>query len=257
MQHAGQKLLPNQKFVTAGGFTGSLQNQAMFTKLNMSPQPDSSLTCNVDESDSRIWLHVFYSAGDRKLVLSPDTDVYTIGLPLISETNLDVIVRLSQFRLLHMQHLLQAFNNDPDLATIPDSLIPSTMQAVYVCTGCDYASFYHGLGKACFLNSLFEYSNFICSNTEEAPGTLAQQDSDLSLLSFRLVGCTYFRKHKSAFLPMYPTPMNIFKFLLKVDSTLTDHHSTWLQFMRERIWSRIKYEDEMIPSDNALQRHWK
>ena len=73
------------------GFTGLLQNQAVFTELNSPPQPDSSLTCNVDESDSRIWLRVFNSAGEKKLVLRPDTDAYTIGLPLISETNLDII----------------------------------------------------------------------------------------------------------------------------------------------------------------------
>ena len=115
-----------------------------------SPQPDSSLTCNAEESDSRIWLHVLYSAGDKKLVLSPDTDVYNIGLPLIAETNLDVIVRLSQFtskdlRLLHMKALINAFTNDPDLAMIPKVQVPSTMQAVYVCTGCDFISFFHSL----------------------------------------------------------------------------------------------------------------
>ena len=106
------------------------------------------------------------------------------GYPLCQEHYGVIQFTSKELRLLHMQRLLQAFNNDPDLATIPNSLIPSTMQAVYVCTGCDYVSIFHGLGKACFLNSLFEYSDFICSNTAEAPGTLAQQDSDLSVLSF-------------------------------------------------------------------------
>ena len=66
----------------------------MFTKLHTHPQADSSLTCNVVMLMSRILKFgcVFNSAGDKKLALSPDTDVYTIGLPLISETNLDVIV---------------------------------------------------------------------------------------------------------------------------------------------------------------------
>ena len=31
LQHIGQRLLSSQRFVTAGGFTGSLQNQALFT----------------------------------------------------------------------------------------------------------------------------------------------------------------------------------------------------------------------------------
>ena len=85
---------------------------------------------------------------DRKLVLSPDTDVYNIGLPLIAETNLDVIACLSQFtskelHLLHMSQLINAFAHDPDLAMIPEPQIPS-MQTLYVCTGCD---FFYGLGK--------------------------------------------------------------------------------------------------------------
>ena len=81
-----QRLLPGQRFVTAGGFTGSLQNQAMFTECNLPPQSDSRLTCNAEESDSRIWLHVLNSAGEKKLVLSPDTDVYNIGLYHSSQT---------------------------------------------------------------------------------------------------------------------------------------------------------------------------
>ena len=52
VEQAGPKLLPNQKFVIAGGFSGSLQNQAIFTELNTHPQVGSSLTCNVDELDS-------------------------------------------------------------------------------------------------------------------------------------------------------------------------------------------------------------
>ena len=90
-------------------------------------------------------------------------------LPLIAETNLDVIVRLSQFnskelRLLHMKALIQAFTNDPDLATIHQSEIPLTMQVVYVCTGCDFISFFHSLGKAYFLNTLFEPSFTLTMN---------------------------------------------------------------------------------------------
>ena len=100
------------------------------------------------------------SGGDKILVLSPDTDVYHIGLSFIVGTDLDVIVRLSQFnskelRLLHMQHLISAFTNDPDLAAIPRPLIPLAIQAMYACTGCDSISFFHGFGNASFLSTLF------------------------------------------------------------------------------------------------------
>ena len=55
--------------MTAGGFDGTLQNQAMFTEFNAHPQPDSCLMCNAEETDYRIWLHILNSAGEKKLVL--------------------------------------------------------------------------------------------------------------------------------------------------------------------------------------------
>ena len=62
----------------------------MFVELNETPpQCDHQLTCNAEESDTRIWLHVINSAGKKKLVLSPDTDMYHIGLPFVTGT-LDV-----------------------------------------------------------------------------------------------------------------------------------------------------------------------
>ena len=57
--------------MTAGGFNGPLQNQAMFTELNTPPQPDSGLMCNAEESDSQIWLHVLNSAGGKKTSTKP------------------------------------------------------------------------------------------------------------------------------------------------------------------------------------------
>ena len=127
----------------------------------------SRLMCNAEETDYKIWLHVLNSAGEKKLVLSPDTDVYHIGLLHIVGTNLD---RPSQFNckelcLLHMQHLITAFINNPDLATIPESLTSLPMQALYVCTGCHFISFFHDFGKASFLSTFFEYGDFICCNS--------------------------------------------------------------------------------------------
>ncbi len=86
------------------------------------------------------------SAGTKKLVLSPDTRVYHIGLPIVAAINNDVLVRLIKFnsvehRILDMQALINAFNNDPDLATIPSLSLPSVIQALFVCTGCDFFFF--------------------------------------------------------------------------------------------------------------------
>ena len=264
LENIQRKLQPHQRFVTGGGFNGALSNKAMFVSFNTKPEFDAILQSNAEEADTRIWLHVKSSAGRRKLVLSPDTDVYHIGLPIIAQTDLEVIVRLSSFsslehRLLDMQGLIKALINDPDLGTIQPSLLPSVIQMLYVCTGCDFISFFSGYGKASFMATLCEYCEFICSNSVYSPGTLSNLDPESNgyLSFFRLVGCTYFKKHKTVFLPSLPTPMTLFNSLAMDNQSAHNHHKAWLDVLRERIWSRITYEEEMIPSDEALLRHWK
>ena len=34
-------------------------------------------------------------------------------------------------------------------------------------------------------------------------------------------------------------------------------HSTWLDDIRHSIWDRVTFENEMVPSDEALFLHWK
>ena len=103
-----------------------------------------------------------------------------------------------------------------------------------------------------------QYCSFICSNSAHAPGMLSDTNaSSHGFFAFlRLVGCAYFRKHKSAFFPSFASPMTIFHSFLNDGQTVLQHHTTWLDFMRERIWGKIKYEEEMIPSVDALKRHW-
>ena len=114
-----------------------MQNLALTVVHNSIPQIDSGLSCNAVEADTRIWLHVLKSSGERKLVISPDTDVYHIGLPLIAGTKINVIIQLSPITSLEVR-LITAFSNDSDLAVIPSPLYPLTMQVLYVCSGCDF-----------------------------------------------------------------------------------------------------------------------
>ena len=100
-----RRLGQDQRFVTAGGLNGNLKDQARSVTSSTQPTSDDSLLCNTEESDTRIWLHVVNSAGTRKLVLSPDTDVYHIGLPIIAGTNLECIVRLSSFNSIEHKFL--------------------------------------------------------------------------------------------------------------------------------------------------------
>ena len=159
-----------------------------------------------------------------------------------------------------MQALTKAFRNDPDLAVIASTQLASVMQMIYIlCTGCDFIAFFNGFGKATFLATFFQYSEFITSNTAHAPGTLADNicNTNGSLAFLRLIGCPYFRKHIAWFLPSFPTPMTLYSSLSAASQQINIQHSAWLDLIRDKIWSRIQYEEDMIPSCDALLRHWK
>jgi len=84
-----RRLGPQQKFVTAGGFDGSLKNKALYvTSSTAQLQPDDSLYCNAEESDTRIWLHDVKSTANKTRVGSADTEVYHIGLPIVAGTDI-------------------------------------------------------------------------------------------------------------------------------------------------------------------------
>lgn len=74
----GPLLQKTQKFITSGATEHS--SGIVVTKSTGLTQ-SSDFDSNADESDTRIWLHIKHSIGP---ILSPDTDVYHIGLPMIS-----------------------------------------------------------------------------------------------------------------------------------------------------------------------------
>ena len=97
-------------------------------------QPLPYLRSNAEETDLRIWLHCKYSAGSRKMLYSPDTDVYHIGLPIVShnQPRPDVYVQLhgrrkDSHRYLHANALLEAIDRDPS---------NSAFACRYLCESC-------------------------------------------------------------------------------------------------------------------------
>ena len=177
-EHFLQKIRPrlrhSQIFVTAGGLKGELRVKAVQVTSGQPPTINNTVSCNADESDTRIWLPALHSPGTRKLVLSPDTDVYHIGLPVIAHTHLDVLVRLSNFstieqRYLDLQALLTSIQSDPGLTAVEQKEIAPIFQTLFIATGCDYISLFNGIEKATFLGTLYEYSEFITADTTTAP----------------------------------------------------------------------------------------
>ena len=97
-------------------------------------------------------------------------------------------------RYLHLNRFVHALHSDPGLAQVSPGQRASTVQAVYILTGCDYISYFKGIGKVFFLNILFQYATFITGGVDPQ-GSLADisfpDKSDQGLLAFlRLVWCT-------------------------------------------------------------------
>ena len=79
-----------------------------------------------------IQVHVLNSTGTHKLVCSPDTDVYHIGLPLVCNRALDVFVRISIFSsqencYISLNNLSACLQSDPDLSSVPQQVLPSVL----------------------------------------------------------------------------------------------------------------------------------
>jgi hypothetical protein len=164
-----------------------------------------------------------------------------------------------ELKLLHLHSLSDALQRDPDLAHIPESAIPQTIQTLFVATGCDYVSFFSGLGKSNFLKVFMEHAKFILRDHPEAfstsftSSTLQQQAEATQLAFIRLVGCAYFKKHSNAFFGK--TPQSLFN--ASASYSPTEQHIQWLNQLRQGIWDRITQESEQIPSFTALQLHWQ
>ena len=220
----------------------------------------NDLTTNVDEADLRVWLHCVKSSGVRKLLYSPDTDIYHIGLTIVGELQeCEVIVQLrkgtnDRDKYVHMNNMLTALATDPDLSEIHAEARPQVIQSIYVATGCDYTSFFHGLGKVTFLATFFQHAAFI-SGRNSPPGTMGETgDSDSKFSFLRLIGCAYYKQHVSAFRSQ--TPEALFFSVTNATST-HDHHAKWLAKIRTTVRERVDTESKSMPSTEALLLHWR
>ena len=263
LHNIARHLRQDNIFLVAGGFQGAIQDTAWFVSYGTRPQPNPAYTSNAEEADTRLWMHVKRTNTSKILILSPDTDIYHIGLPLEHGSEKNIVIQLSTFnskdlKYLHLSTFVTVLQNDPDLSAIPSQLTPQVFQTIFVATGCDYISFFSGIGKATFLRYFYQHAEFISSGKYNLPGTLADVDIEgnkinSGFLAFlRLVGTVYFKKHSSGFSITPDRHFNKF-----TNPNPLQQHCSWLEDIRQTIWDRIQFESEMIPSTEALYRHWR
>ena len=96
LHYMNKYLQPNQRVYLAGGHEEGITDTCWYVTNDTKLQPDPKYTSNAEETDTRIWVHVRQTECTRILVVSPDTDVYHIGLPLVSNlSNKEVVVQVS------------------------------------------------------------------------------------------------------------------------------------------------------------------
>ena len=94
---SGNKMPQGKVLLTAGGFCGSIEDTAWAVRSGRSPYPNPQYTCNCEETDTRMWLHVKQTQHSNVLIMSPDTDCYHIGMPLNPGPPKDVIMQVKKY----------------------------------------------------------------------------------------------------------------------------------------------------------------
>ena len=208
----------------------------------------------------RVWLHCEKVSGVHKLMYSPDTDVYHIGLTIVSRLQeCEVIVQLSKYtdkkaRYFNMTNMI-ALSTDPDLFEVHPQERPQLLQSIYVATGCDYTSFFNGLGKVTLLATFYQHAAFIAGRNSP-PGTMGDismdTDSDAKFSFLWLIGCAYYKQHYQLF-----THRHLKLFSASNATTTYDYHTRWLAIIRTTVRQRADMETKSMPSTEALLLHWR
>ena len=210
-----------------------------------------------------IWLHATRTSCNNILIVSPDTDVYQIGLTMLCSKQKQITVQvnpltLRQLKFINLKELLHALQTDPDLTQLNLALRPNILQTIYTVSGCGYISFFSEIGK---VRRFIENTNFITGGGLINPGTLAHNSTDETSLEvgflpfLRLIGTIYFKKYVSGFDTQ--SPAAYFKKFIDPTKSVKEHHIQWINSIRDNIWCRTKFENQMIPSTEALFLHWK
>ena len=91
--HAHSFLTAGQTLYVAGSFEADTV-WSVDNDNNKQPQP--MYTSNAEEADTRVWIHASKTVCTRILIISADTDVYHIGLPLSCTEQKQIVVQVSQ-----------------------------------------------------------------------------------------------------------------------------------------------------------------
>lgn len=254
--------LKPELLVVAGGFDNVDKDKA-YAVSHDNIFELQSYQSNHEEGDTRTWLHCHLTKCQRIIIYSPDRDTFHVGLPFIDNwKDKHVFVQLNvsgEDFFVSMSDLCSLLQADLSFQSLGSTLIaqlPLFLQMVYIVSGCDFTSFFHGHSKKQFLD-VFQRDCFFITG-EDSKGLLSHfcnSTFEKGLLAFyRLIGSVYFRSYSSAFEEGDPQTL----FHTKADplKSLLDNHLTFLNVIRDGHFHRISSEAEWMPSVESLRLHW-
>ena len=124
--------------------------------------------------------------------------VYQMNTVHWTYSNVSVCFLGQEHHSLSLDSLRRSLEGDPDLSTIPRELLPKVLQTLFICTGCDYVSYFAGIGKSTFLKVFFQHASFINIVCQGTLASTCDTSCELGFLSFvRLIGTVYSKKYVS------------------------------------------------------------
>ena len=261
LKFAANHLQSGHVMALAGCFSGEREEKSwLITGGTVIPECTDLYTSNAQEADMRIWRHANVRKPSKFLICSPDTNVYSIGLLFV---NPSWEIKVQTNLLHHPQQYIDlnkssvCFQCDPCLASIIPSKLNSIFLQLYIVTGCDYTSYFTGIGKATFLKIFFENSEFITGTGMVGclleTNILNQKSGFYAFI--RLVGTVYFKKNLASVVSKLniETPVQLFNSL----GCTTDHepkHTEWYNLIKKAY--NPMNETQQLPTLTALNRHW-
>ena len=246
----------NKVFIISGGFQRALSLTDPITVCaNSTGQVPYHFQSNHEESDTQIWLHVSDTRCNKILIRSVDRDIAMVGLPLMENfADKHVYIQYDSSKdgkYLHMNNLMQAIDNDDALSEINENIRFKIIQSLYVCSGCDFVSYFKEKGKSTIFTTFFQYASFI--NNGDSNLALTDMDDRGLYAFFRLIGSVFFNTNRVS-LNDFDSPQELFKSFSRYSAS--EQHAMFLEKIREASWQGT-FEHELLPTLEALEFHWK
>jgi hypothetical protein len=264
--------------VVSGGFKDTGTARVVMHVSNDASDDVSlhSFSNNHLEADTMLFLHAVNSFHSNSPVVlySTDTDIMQIGLPMVNKhPERHFIVHFKETpadnMYVDLTKLLDIMGKNNELCVFDQGTLGRELQALFVCSGCDYVSFFNNYSKNSFYEAYFNNIDFISSN-DSYSGMLSQASTQTWQLGFqsfcRLVGCVFLKKCSNSFeykmnFQKKPTPVEIFDKIIEgnVDMSSEQVLKEWLEQIRASIMKTegCQSEESWLPSDDALLFHWK